>query len=216
MHGVLFDFDGTLAHLNIDFGEMRQAVKRVGVRMGLPGSFLDHKFILEAIDEVVAEMRCTRPEAAEVFARATAEVIEEVEMRAAVQSHLLPGVEELFANLQARGIAVGIVTRNCRKAVEHIIGGALTPQTIRTREDVKKVKPDPSHLLLAAADLGLEAAEVWMVGDHPMDMVAATKAGMRSVGVLTGTSSADDLMQAGAWKVIASAANLLELLPAPI
>jgi len=214
VQGILFDFDGTLAHLNIDFQCIREAVKSVGIEMGVPPSFLEKRYILEAIDEAAAKLRIERPVVADVFIDAASAAITDVEVRAAAHSHLLPGVIELFEGLRARRIAVGIVTRNCRQAVEIIMGESLAPDSIRTRDDVDRVKPDPSHLLIAASDLGLSTDRVWMVGDHPTDMVAGNNAGMRCVGVLTGKSSAEELTQGGAWKVIPQVAILVELLPA--
>jgi phosphoglycolate phosphatase len=45
------------------------------------------------------------------------------------------------------------------------------------------------------------------VGDSPPDMAAAVAAGVRAVGVATGSFSADDLARAGADVVLASLAE---------
>ena len=85
-----------------------------------------------------------------------------------------PGAAELLQELQERGIKVGIVTRNCRAAVEHILGSnPLTYDVLLTRDDVDAVKPDPAHLLTALRMMGVEPQHVLMVGDAPGDMKAA-------------------------------------------
>jgi phosphoglycolate phosphatase-like HAD superfamily hydrolase len=51
------------------------------------------------------------------------------------------------------------------------------------------------------------------VGDHPMDIRAGKEAGTFTVGVLTGYSNADALLDAGADLVVESAAQLVLYLP---
>jgi phosphoglycolate phosphatase len=54
-------------------------------------------------------------------------------------------------------------------------------------------KPAPGQLLAFCAATGLPAEAVLMVGDSRHDLAAGRAAGMRTVGVLTGLASADDL-----------------------
>jgi phosphoglycolate phosphatase len=80
---------------------------------------------------------------------------------------------------------VGIVTRNCRLAVEQIL--ARTPlwhDVLLTRDDVPHVKPDPRHLQTALDRLGVAGVQAVMCGDHPMDVLAGKRVGARTVGVL--------------------------------
>jgi phosphoglycolate phosphatase len=49
---------------------------------------------------------------------------------------------------------------------------------------VARVKPDPEHLLAAAAALGVAPERALMVGDHVMDVRAGRAAGMGTVGLL--------------------------------
>ena len=52
------------------------------------------------------------------------------------------------------------------------------------RDMVTQVKPDPEALLLAAKKLGVSPEACVMVGDLPLDVMAARNAGMKSVAVL--------------------------------
>jgi HAD superfamily hydrolase (TIGR01509 family) len=75
-------------------------------------------------------------------------------------------------------------------------------------DDVKKAKPAPDELLLAIHKLRLGPSECLMVGDSIFDQIAAKKAKMNSVGVLTGYTSSKDLRKAGAKYVLESVNEL--------
>jgi phosphoglycolate phosphatase len=70
--------------------------------------------------------------------------------------------------------------------VEQVLTRVPLPHGILlTRDEVVRVKPDPEHLLQAAAALGVCPARTVMVGDHVMDVRAGRAAGMGTVGLLT-------------------------------
>lgn len=54
------------------------------------------------------------------------------------------------------------------------------------REDVLNPKPHPEPIEKALLGLNANKAHSWMVGDTCMDMIAATKAGIKGVGVTCG------------------------------
>jgi len=74
--------------------------------------------------------------------------------------------------------------------------------------DVDVAKPAPDLLHVALERAGVEASDAVMVGDSVWDMLAAQRAGMRSIGVLTGGVSAAELRDAGASTVYESVAEL--------
>ena len=76
------------------------------------------------------------------------------------------------------------------------------------RGDVARAKPEPDLFLACAAALGVETAECYVVGDAVWDLLAARRAGMLSIGLLSGGYGADELLQAGAFRVYADAADL--------
>lgn len=87
-------------------------------------------------------------------------------------------------------------------ALDHHFAGVYGP-TLDGRLDDKAELV--AHLLEAER---LAAAEVVMVGDRAADVVAARRNGMRSIGVLWGYGSRDELLGAGADAVCATPRDL--------
>lgn len=194
IEAVLFDFDGTLVHLNIDFARMRADVEALLPRYDLSVDGKASRYTLELVEECVQALtvRNGGEVLAEAFRRDAEAAIVAIEMEAASAAEIHPGVPELLAGLREREIKIGIVTRNCRAAVEHILSRNRLPyDALLTRDDVDVVKPDPAHLSAALELLGVAPDRALMVGDHPMDVRAGRAVGARTVAVLTGYSPAE-------------------------
>ena len=87
------------------------------------------------------------------------------------------------------------------------------PPTIVDGSQVKRAKPAPDLLLLAAERLGVTAARCWVIGDSTWDMRAAVAAEMPSVAVLAGSAvRREALVEAGATAVMADLAELADTL----
>jgi len=78
------------------------------------------------------------------------------------------------------------------------------------REDCACRKPKPGMLSQAAADLGLDLARSYVVGDRLLDVDMATAAGARGVLVLTGYGVVDAARLDTATRPAFVAANLME------
>ena len=77
-------------------------------------------------------------------------------------------------------------------------------------DDADKNKPHPDIFQAAMQRLGdIPAAEILVVGDTPYDAEAATKAGLKTIGVLCGGFSHQSLRQAGCIAIYQSPADLL-------
>lgn len=180
VRGVLFDLDGTLVDSRIDFAGMRRATMRLAAERGVDPAPLEGLDLLE----MVARAAAAAPDPEEMRRAAEAALVA-IEVAAGPGSREMPGAIELLEALQADGIRVGIVTRNCRQVVTEILARIPLPHgVLLTRDEVVRVKPDPEHLLRAAAALGVPPERCVIVGDHVMDVRAGRAAGMGTVGFL--------------------------------
>jgi len=212
VEAVLFDFDGTLAECFIDFGQMRRAVLDLLPQFGCAVDD-SGKYILEVIEEAAAQIAQRDGERVAAFREAADQALLDIELDSARRGHWLPGVPDCLRALRQAGLKIGIITRNCRAAVDLVLGRERVPyDVLLTRDDVDLVKPDPAHPQAALAHLQVAPERALLVGDHVSDMHCAQAAGLRAVGVLTGSSTTEELRAAGAEVVLNSAAELWEVL----
>ena len=116
---------------------------------------------------------------------------------AAQTTTALPGAREALAAVRAAGERVVIITAKHPVSVEP----SLTAAGLAADEVFTFVHgPEKSAVLTR-----INAAAY--VGDTPPDMAAAAQAGVRAVGVATGSFSADELTRAGADVVLHSLAG---------
>lgn len=210
---VIFDFDGTLAKLNIDFDRMRYAISELISRYGIDHQILQHRFVLEIIDEAAALLQKKSPQSAESFIREAYQIIENIEIEAARSGELFSKTRNLLTLLQGSSIQTGIITRNCARAVHTVFPDiSAYCSVVICRDDVKYVKPHPEQLTLALKQTGGDPAQSIMIGDHPLDIETGRNAGTLTAGVLTGHFSETEFIQAGADIVLPQASDILELM----
>ena len=196
IEAVVFDFDGTLAELHIDFGEMRSAVCRLMERYELLPRLFGHLYILEMIEAGRMLIAGNSPEKGETFFNEAMQLIERMEIEAAGKSTLFDGVLDMLVSLRKQHIAIGIITRNCFRALETIFPDYWEyVDALITREMTRFVKPDPRHLMEILSILTVPAGKTLMVGDHPIDIQIGKEAGTYTAAVLTGTGKHRDLQE---------------------
>lgn len=213
VRAVVFDFDGTLARLNIDFSLMRTAIRSLMSDYGIPETVASDLHILEMVDAAEACLRECRPDDAQPFRIRAYERITGMEIEAAGQGALLDGTRALLADLAGRSIRTGVVTRNCRIAVLKVFPDiAHYCRAFLSRDDTERIKPHPDHLRSALRALGVLPADSVMVGDHPLDILLGKETGTYTIGVLTGHSGREELHAAHADMVIDKASDIIKLL----
>ncbi len=211
---VVFDFDGTLAELNIDFSGMRTAVLELIARYRIPAEEVGKLHILEMITAATTRLAHHSPDRADAFSRAANALITGIEIEAAGRGTLFAGTKTLLAELARRSIGIGVVTRNCRAAVITTFPdiNRYCP-VVLTRDDISRIKPHPEHLTTALRLLGVSPAAAAMVGDHPLDMQLGSEAGTFTIGVLSGHSTREALCGAGADLILPDASHILHNIP---
>jgi phosphoglycolate phosphatase len=197
---VVFDYDGTLVHLNINFSGMRQGVEDILAEYGIEPDAHKGLLILEMIEEATRLISEKNPSEGPSFYHRALELVTEHEVRAAKRGRILSGVVNMLTLLEEREVKVGIITRNCNKAVKIIFPDIESfCDVFIPRDYVPRVKPHPYHLALTLKKMAVNnPACCLMVGDHVIDIEGGKRVGMKTAGVLTGKAAHQDFIEAGA------------------
>ncbi|WP_156755286.1 HAD family hydrolase [Actinokineospora pegani] len=118
------------------------------------------------------------------------------------------GTQRLLETLEERGYRIVLATSGNPKHVDHfltLLDASAYPHT--TSDDVDDTKPAPDLLQVALAKVGATGGVA--LGDSVWDFHAATKLGLRSVGLLTGGTAESELTAAGAEAVYPSVIELV-------
>jgi HAD superfamily hydrolase (TIGR01509 family) len=115
----------------------------------------------------------------------------------------LPGAVELLRELRAAGVVHGIATSGRHPDIDASLEalGVGAETVVVDRGDVLRAKPEPDLFLECARRLGVEADDCYVVGDAVWDLLAARRARMLSVGLLSGGYGEEELERAGAFRV---------------
>jgi HAD superfamily hydrolase (TIGR01509 family) len=126
----------------------------------------------------------------------------------------LPGATDLLAALQQAGVSYGIATSGRRPEIDASLEALGIPADVVVveRGDVLRAKPEPDLVLACQERLGVAIGDCYVIGDAVWDLLAARRAGMLSVGLLTGGYGEDELRGAGAFRVYRDPAELLDSL----
>ena len=209
MRALIFDLDGTLidtvyAHVFA----WQQALAEVGMpiegwrihrRIGMSGGLFTRAVAREAgrpLSDVEAE---TIQQRHGVLFR---ELLPE--------RRPLPGAVELLAFLRDAGIPHGIATSGRRPEIDASLEALGVPSetVVVERGDVLRAKPEPDLFLACQERLAVAVSDCYVVGDAVWDLLAARRAGMLSVGLLSGGYGEDELLGAGAFRVYRDPADL--------
>jgi HAD superfamily hydrolase (TIGR01509 family) len=122
----------------------------------------------------------------------------------------LPGAKELLKNLRDEHITHGIATSGGRPGIDASLEALEVPadMVVVNRGDVARAKPEPDLFIDGALRLHVPRTECYVVGDAVWDLLAARRAGMLSIGVLSGGYGADELQAAGAFRIYRDAGEL--------
>lgn len=129
--------------------------------------------------------------------------------------HAFPGAGGLLRAVSKRAVQVVLCTSAKKDHLEpmlEVIGAMDAVDEIVNADDVEKSKPAPDVFTAALDKNGLDPANCMVVGDTRWDVEAAAKVGLETVCVLTGGSSREQLLEAGAVAVYEDVAELLAAL----
>ncbi len=213
MQALVFDLDGTLvdtvyAHVfawQRAFAEVGLPIDgwRIHRRIGMSGGLFARAAAREA-------GRPLSPDEVKTLQARHGELFREL----LPERRPLPGAVELLRELREQRVVHGIATSGRRPEIDASLETlGVGPETVVVeRGDVQRAKPEPDLFLTCAERLGVASLECFVIGDATWDLLAARRAGMLSVGLLSGGYGEDELTRAGAFRVYRDADELRESL----
>jgi len=202
MRAMIFDLDGTLidtvyAHVfawQQAFAEVGMAIEgwRIHRRIGMSGGL----FTRAAGRELGRELS---HEQAEAIIRRHGQLFAQY----LPERRPLPGAVELLRELRASGVAYGIATSGQHPEIDASLAALQIGEEVLVldRGDVLRAKPEPDLFLACQQRLGVRVEDCYVIGDAVWDLLAARRAGMLSIGLLSGGYGEDELSRAGAFRV---------------
>ncbi len=209
---VIFDMDGTL----IDTSEAHirawlEASKSIGIK-GLKAD--DVRRHLGKTSLAIAKGLLRHVGVSKDLAERLAELKDKLFLKKYV--YMVPPFPHsaiTLSSLKAQGIKVAVVSSNPSQLIKEVLrstGLLKYVDVIVGQDEVREGKPSPEPILKALSKLGVRKGEALVVGDSRYDMIAAKRAGVRAYGVLTGVDTANELLKAGAQKVLPTLKELLD------
>ncbi|HEV7951430.1 MAG TPA: HAD family hydrolase [Glaciihabitans sp.] len=207
---ILFDIDGTLVdsnYLHIDAWDRAFTavghpvdVWRIHRSIGMDSGKLLERLLGDAADSVGDSAKEKHSE----FYMATTDRL-----------RTISGANELLRELAQRGHKVVLATSAPQAELDillHVLDVDDSTTAVTSAEDVGSAKPDPDIIAAALAKASVTPAEAVMVGDSVWDIEAAERAGVTSIGLLSGGFGREELLSAGADAIYSDVKSLLEQL----
>jgi HAD superfamily hydrolase (TIGR01509 family) len=204
---VLLDIDGTLldsndAHAQAWSDALREAGHDIGSEVvrpliGMGGDKLLSK--LTGLDPEEGEGKRLVERRKAIFAK---------EYLPSVRP--FPGARDLLDRMRADGLRLVVATSASDEELDgllHALGAEWLAPKATSSSDADRSKPDPDIVHVAMKKAGAAPSECVMIGDTPYDVEAATRAGVRIIGVRCGGWGDDELR--GAAEVFDDPAALL-------
>ena len=204
---AILDVDGTLVDTNYQHAiAWYRAFRQHGVVLPI---WRIHRHIGMGGDQLVASL------VGEEFDAEQGDDVRAAEkalyMSLIVEVEPLEGARELIADLRESGHAVVLASSAKPQEVDHyldLLDARALVDGWTTSTDVERTKPEPD--LVAAAVEKAGGGPAVMVGDSTWDCEAAKRAGLKTVGVLMGGFSEQELLDAGAACVFDSLVSVRE------
>lgn len=197
MKAAIFDVDGTL----VDSVDLHAAAwQRALAHFGHEVSFIDARGQIGKGGDKLIPVFLTEAEQAD-HGKAMEEYRSQL-FRADYLHLVRPftAVPALMQRLRDSGSKIAVASSAKQQELDVYLEVAGITDLIdahTSADDVGASKPDPDIFQAALEKLGCPADAAVVIGDTPYDAIAATRAGIKAVGVLSGGFREEDLRAAG-------------------
>ena len=160
LKAVLFDMDGTIWDSPVDWAKV---LAELGIRV-------DGRPIAQHLAKLPPEERARGER-----------ILHAYEAQGVANGRPVPGAGELIEFLRGCGVACVLVTNNSRQSAMGVLRRHPLPfDRVFTREEIP-MKPDPRAFLIPLSELGVPPQEACVVGDSHLDLIAASKANVAEI-----------------------------------
>jgi HAD superfamily hydrolase (TIGR01509 family) len=209
VRALIFDLDGTLVDtVYAHVFTWQQALAEAGMpidgwrihrRVGMSGGLFT-RAVARELGRPISE------EEALALQRRHAELFEQM----MPERRPLPGAVELLRHLREAGIMHGVATSGARPQINASLEalGIGADTVVIERGDVARAKPEPDLFLACAERMRVSPQECYVIGDAVWDLLAARRANILGIGLLSGGYGEGELTSAGAYRVYRDPAEL--------
>ena len=207
---VVFDLDGTLVDTLYD---LAAATNKGLVKAGLPTHSIDEYklFVGSGRDKLVKRAM------GEYYSEKDACVVRDA-FDSYYAEHCNDNVKaygtcaDMLASLSEMGIKTGVLSNKPDEFVGRILSNVYPEHKFTAawgKREKYPVKPDPSALLDLLSEIGIKPSECLYVGDSDIDVYTAQNAGVEMIGVEWGFRGREEIINAGAKRVVKTADEIL-------
>lgn len=210
---VLFDLDGTLLDTLEDIADACNAVL---ASLGRPTHATANykQFVGEGVRRLFEKALPEGSRDAQAIETCAARFADEYGRRWKQKTRPYAGIDELLAALRRAGLPLAVLSNKpqefTEKSVAHFFPAGTFACVLGQRDGVPR-KPDPAAAWEIAAKLGLPPERIAYLGDSPIDMETAVRAGMHPIGAVWGFRSREELLSNGAAALVSHPRELLPL-----
>jgi len=193
--GILFDLDGTLLNTIADIA---RAMNRVLREHELPEHGVDdyRGMVGWGLEELVRRALPVEITSPAFVRQCFTEVLQAYEQEPVVDTRPYDGVPELLRRLHEAEVPLAVLSNKHDALVQTIVANAMRDsyfQIVRGASDGEPKKPNPKAALEIARCLDTVPEKLLVVGDSPIDVETARRAGMPVVVGTWGFSTREEL-----------------------
>jgi HAD superfamily hydrolase (TIGR01509 family) len=214
---VVFDLDGTLVTAEIDFHAMRRAIKDLLLESGFPLKVLpmhSTQDLLRSAFAYAGKQGKSPIEISKLRDRVYA-VAMEIEWKGAKKAQLVTGAKETLQELKTRNIMIAVLTNDNRAVAEYLLDKfELSPyiELLISRDEAPHMKPATEGLELILEHFKVTPAHTLFIGDSIIDVMTATKLGIRCIARQSKLRTEEELLLEGAIVVFPTLTSIVPYL----
>ncbi len=209
---VIFDLDGTLLNTIDDLGDSGNHILN---KYGFPTHPIEKYcyFVGDGIRKLVKRMLPEDKREEDFIDKIKNEFIVYYDIHKADKTAPYEGIVELLETLQKNNIKIAVASNKTHDVMDELMQyyfpNIRFSAVFGQRKDVP-VKPNPMIVSDILKITETDKEKTLYVGDTSIDMLTAKNADLKSVGVLWGFRTKEELLQAGAHIIIEKPKELLQ------